>query len=209
VVEWIHDKNTPAYRLGLYSSVLAHASKKPEEHGKLLRSLVEDPEKRVSGGVDGILASQVILQPKEGWAYLKGILGDRKHDFNYRYAALKATRFFIDFRADLIPRQEVIDSVKQLLAQPDIADLGIEDLRRWKVWDLTPRVLELKDKPAYDLPVMRRAILRFMLCSPAKGAKEYVAEMRKQDEELVNSIEDLLKVEQATVPPTSRPPGSN
>ena len=36
-----------------------------------------------------------------------------------------------------------------------------------------------------------------------------VIRLRKQDEELVNSIEDLLKVEQSTAPPGTRSPGSN
>src|SRR5581483_10718360 len=74
VAEWLQDKNTPGYRIGLYASMLGHSSKKPAEHARLLRSLLDDPEKQVAGGVDGILAGQVLLEPKEGWDYLRGIL---------------------------------------------------------------------------------------------------------------------------------------
>ena len=96
-----------------------------------------------------------------------------------------------------------------MLDHADIADLAIEDLRRWKVWDQTKRMLALKDKSDYDLPVMRRAILRFMLCSPTPEAKAYVAAIRKQDEELVISAEEVLRVEQAIPPTDGKSPGSN
>jgi hypothetical protein len=201
VAGWLTDKNTPGHRIGLYASIVGHASTKKEEHAKLLRSLVQDPENRVSAGVDGILAGQALLQPKEGWQYVKGVLSNNpKSDFNYRYAALRAARFFVDQRPDVLPRKDVIEGVTQLLDQHDIADLSIEELRKWKCWDLTKRILDLKDRPSHDLPVMRRAILRFMICSPMPEAKKYVEEMRKMDEDLVNSAEELLKLEQNTQP---------
>jgi hypothetical protein len=209
VAQWLTSKDTPGYRVGLYASILGHSSRKPDEHAKLLRSLVDNPENRVGSGVDGILAGQVLLQPKEGWAYLRAVLGNRKHDFNYRYAALKAARFFADFRKDVISKDDLVEAVQQMLDHPDIADLAIEDMRRWKVWDQTKRILGLKDRAAYDLPVMRRSILRFMLSSPLGEAKKYVEEVRKQDEELVISAEEVLRVEQALPPPDGRAPGSN
>jgi hypothetical protein len=212
VAEWLTDKNTPAYRIGLYASIVAHASKKKDEHARLLRSLVQDPENRVSSGVDGILAGQVILQPKEGWQYIKGILSNNpKNDFNYRYAALRSARFFADSRPDVVAHKDVVEAVTQLLDQGDIADLAIEDLRKWKCWELTKRILELKDRESHDLPVMRRAILRFCLSSPDAAAKKYVAAMRKADEDMVTSAEELLKLEQTSPPKqnTPRSPGSN
>src|SRR5262249_5113671 len=56
VAAWLQDPKTPAYRVGLYASMLGHCSKDPTKDAKLLRSFVEDPEKRVSSGMDGVLA---------------------------------------------------------------------------------------------------------------------------------------------------------
>src|SRR5205807_8030415 len=122
-----------------YASMLGHCSKNKTEHARLLRSLVDDPDKRVTSGVDGILASDVMLQPKEGWQYLRGILKDPKQDFMMRYAALRSVRFFVDYRADIIGKKESVEAISQLLSQSDIADLAIEDLRKWKAWELTDR----------------------------------------------------------------------
>src|SRR5262249_40506532 len=84
IAKWLQDPKTPAYRYGLYGSLLGHCGD-PEKHGKLLRSLVEDPEKRRGSGIDGMLAAYVMLQPKEGWGYVRGLLKDGKEDFLMRY----------------------------------------------------------------------------------------------------------------------------
>jgi len=196
VAKWLKDPKTPSYHLGLYASMLGHSSKNKAEHAKLLRSLVEDPDKRVTSGVDGILASYIMLQPKEGWQFLRGILKDSKQDFMMRYAALRSVRFFVDYRSDLIPKKDSVEAASQLLDQSDIADLAIEDLRKWKSWELTDRILALKDKESHDIPIIRRSILRFALCSPQKAAKAYVEEQRKRDEQSVLDAEELLKIEQ-------------
>src|SRR5205807_9822979 len=105
-----------------YASMLGHCSKNKTEHARLLRSLVDDPDKRVTSGVDGILASYVMLQPKEGWKYLRGILKDSKQDFMMRYAALRSVRFFVDYRADVIGGEVSVEVDGEVLIQKDFAE---------------------------------------------------------------------------------------
>src|SRR5437764_8091359 len=92
IAKWIQDPNTSPSRLGLYGSILGHCG--GAQHAKLLRELLDDPQRRYASGIDGMLAGYVLLQPKEGWAYLAGVLADEKADFLLRYAALRAARFF-------------------------------------------------------------------------------------------------------------------
>ena len=208
IAKWMKDEeNTPAFRLGLYGSMLGHCGK--EEHAALLRSLVDDPEKRAGSGVDGILAGYVMLKPKEGWQYVRSILGDRKNDFMFRYAALRAARFFHDNRTDLVKKEDVAEGISQMLPQHDISDLAIEDLRKWERWEMTDRVLALQEKrifglfhqPAYDTPIVRRAMLRFALSAEkhvAGAAAAYVAEQRKSNPAAVKDSEEILRLEQPT-----------
>ena len=161
----------------------------------------------MSSGVDGILAGYMMLKPKEGWEYTRGILKDSRKEFMFRYAALRAVRFLWDYRPDLVARKDLAEGVAQLLDQNDIADLAIEDLRKWQRWDLADRVLGLQNKPAYELPIVRRAILRYALSCPDPAAARYVAEQRKKDPQAVNDAEELLKLEQESAgarPPTTR-----
>lgn len=215
VAGWLKDEKTPAFRYGLYASMLGHCGK--DKDAQLLHDLLEDPAKRLGSGVDGMLAGYVMLKPKQGWDYTYAILKDGKKEFMIRYAALRAVRFLWDSRPDLVSQKELKKGLSCLLEQSDIADLAIDDLRKRGCWDLTDAVLGLRNgKKDYkgnsiaDIPIVRRAMLRFALgCEDSKSrsstaARAYVDEQRKKDAQMVADAEELLKLEQ--MPPTVATP---
>jgi len=193
IAKWLEDPNTPKYRYGLYASMLGHCG--TAKHAALLRSMLDDPQKRVTEGVDGVLACYTMLKPKEGWEYVRNLLKDPSKEFLLRYAALRAVRFFWDSRPDLLKKEDMVEGVKSLLDQNDIADLAIEDLRKWNRWELCDAILSLQAKKSHDVPIIRRAILRYALSCPDNKAVAYVVEMRKRDPESVKDAEELLKLE--------------
>jgi hypothetical protein len=224
IVKWLQDSNTPSFRYGLYASMLGHAGK--PEHGAVLRDMLDDPQKRVSSGVDGMLAGYTLLKPKEGWKYVRETLFDESgkllghgyglvagapgtsylkmtaKEFMLRYAALRSARFFWESRPDVIDKKEILPGVLLLLEQNDIADLAIEDLRKWKQWQVLDQVLELNLKPSHNIPIIRRSILRFALsCQDIPKAAQFVLAQRKIDPERVKDVEDLLKLETPTPAP--------
>lgn len=201
VAAWLKDPKTPAYRIGLYASMLGHCSKDKEAHARLLRSLIDDPRRHHRASWDGVLAGYILLKPKEGLACARDILGNPKKELLLRYTALRAVRFFIDSRPDVLPRQDVLQAVALLLPQADIADLPIEDFRRWKCWELTPHVLALTSSKKHDIPLMQRAILRFALSCPRPEAKAFVADRRKSDPQAVLEAEEHLKLEREQAAP--------
>jgi hypothetical protein len=95
--------------------------------------------------------------------------------------------------------------VARLLEQKDITDLAIEDLRKWQRWEMTGRILGLCQKEAYEIPIVRRAILRFCLQSSSPEAKRYVEEQRRKDSQGVADAEELLKLEQPAQPAQPAP----
>ena len=206
IAGWLENKDTPSYRHGLYASLLGHCG--TAKHAKLLRKLLDDPERRATTGVDGMLAGYVLLEQKEGWKYLKVLLNNAKKEFPTRYAALRAARFFYDQRPDVVSKKEVIAAVAQLLDQGDAADLAIEDLRRWKVWELCDKILGLRKLESHDLPIIKRCILRYALCCPMPAAVAYVKAERKKDAEAVSDAEELLKLDTGTTPNNASPPAS-
>ena len=60
-----------------------------------------------------------------------------------RYAGLRTIRFCWETRPDLVSKKDLVAGLYQLLDQSDVADFAIEDLRKWKVWEATDRVLDL------------------------------------------------------------------
>ncbi len=200
IAKWLEDPNTPPFRFGTYGSLLGHCG--TEKHADLLRAMLDDPMKRVTSGVDGILAGYVMLKPKEGWEYVRGIAGNAKKDFLFRYNALRTMRFFWDFRPDVIRKEELQKGVELLLDQGDIADIPIEDLRKWKRWDALDRIIALMDRDSHQAPIVRRAIVKFAMSCPDKKAADFVKQMRAKDAEFVADVEEVLKLETASKPQT-------
>ncbi len=193
LADWLQDPKTPPYRYGLYSSLLGHCGSPADT--KLLRSMIEDPEKRKGSGIDGMLAASIMLQPKEGWLFLLDKLKDTRQEFMFRYACLRTLRFLWDQRPDLVSKKEIVYGLSQVLQQPDMADFAIEDLRRWQRWEMTDPVVALFEVKSHQIPVVKRSILRFALVSPSARATEFVQSQRKRDAEWVKDTEELLKLE--------------
>jgi hypothetical protein len=198
IIKWLRDPETPAYRYGLYGYLLGKVGK--EDDAQVFHDLV-DPKRKLGTGIDGLLAGHVSLQPKKGWQEVLRILGNPSEDFNRRYSALRTVRFLWEFSPDLIKPSDLVAAVKLLLDQGDIADLGIEDLRKWKQWQLADEILALYGKESHNVPIIQRAIIRFTLSCPPenKKAADFVARQRKEDPERVKDIEELLRLE--TPPP--------
>jgi hypothetical protein len=104
-------------------------------------------------------------------------------------------RFFWEYRPDLIPKKDLLAAYDLLLDQKDIADIAIEDLRKWKQWGKADRILALYGKDSHNIPIVRRAILRYALScqDEVPAAKAFVEEQRKLDPKRVKDAEELLK----------------
>ena len=195
IVKWLEDPETPAFRYGLYASMLGHCG--TAKDAKVLRKMLDDPAKRTGSGVDGILAGYFMLDPKPGMVLLEGIMKDTQSDFMYRYAALRAARFLWDAEPKPEEHAKLAASVENLLPQADIADLAIEDLRKWSQWKASDQIFKLKGEKSHDVPIIKRSILRYAISCPGPKAAQIVAEWRKTDPETVKDMEELIKLEAA------------
>ena len=199
ILGWLKDPNTRATRFGLYGLLLGHCGKAVD--AVALRELLDDPKRSYTSGLDGVVAGYIMLDPKAGWEFLLGIIGDAKKDFSVRYAGLRTIRFFWESRPDLIPNKQVLEAMKVLVSQSDLADLPIEDLRKWKQWSLLPEVLNWAKQESHNtIPIVNRAILKFALAASQddpklSAAKEFVDAVRAKEPKKVEFLESLLKDE--------------
>ncbi len=112
-----------------------------------------------------------------------------------RCGVLRTIRFMWEQRPDLIAKKELLAGLELVMTQPDTADFAIEELRKWKRWEMTDKVFSLFGKKDYDIPVVKRAILKFALQSPETRAVAFVRQQRQRDPGWVNDTEELLKLE--------------
>lgn len=188
----IVDGQTPASRLGLFAFLLGACG--TDADAAFLNNLIRNPTERTGASIDGALSGYIHIRPKEGWQLAQDILRDSKRPFNQRCAVIGTVRFYHRWKGKEIDR-EALRAFGVLLDQGDIADMAIEDLRQWKLWELTPSVLAQYGKKSHDAPIMRRAIIRYALCCPREEAARFIGQRRKQEPDLVKDVEESLEFE--------------
>jgi hypothetical protein len=191
--EWLKDPRTPKERLSLYAVLLGGCG--GEADADFLHAMLTDATERSLAAYDGLLAGYIHLRPKDGWALAVNSLADRQRPLLTKIGVLRTVRYYHGSQADE-SRPRVLEAMAAVLPQHDLADIAIEDLRRWKLWDLTPEVLSLYGKTGYTAPIMRRAIVRYALsCTGRAEAERFVAECRRSEPDLVKEIEETLEGE--------------
>lgn len=204
IAGWLKDPKTPPSRIGLYGSMLGHCG--TDREVPILQLMIENANPKYANGLDGLLVGYAMLKPNDGWTHLRQAVADETREFLLRWQAFRAARFFVDFRPDLVSKAMVAETLANLLDQKDFADVAIEELRKWGYWKYAERVIELSERSSHDLPIIRRAILRYALSCPTSAsasAARFVEEMKKKDPELVKETDELLKLESAPVPPAA------
>ena len=190
---WLKDPKTPADRLGVYALLLGACGK--DSDAGLLRSLLDSDEERYLNAYDGLLAGYIHLRPRQGWALAFATVRDGRKSLTARLAVLRTLRYY-QAAQPKESRVNVLKGMEAVLAQGELADLAVEDLRRWEVWDLTREVLNLYGKKGYDGPLMRRALVRYALCcKPTRESADFLAKRRADEPDLVKEVEEGLKLE--------------
>ncbi len=188
---WVRDPNTPSEKLGLYAFLLGAAG--AAQDATLLQAMLADSSERVSGAHDGILSGLINLRPREGWDMVNTILGDGKRNLLQRLNAVRAVRFYHGWQPEKY-RAQVLRALEIMIVQGELADMAIEDLRKWQIWDRTREVLALHGKKGYESPILKDAIIRYALSCPQDSeSARFLAERRKEDPERVKDIEESLK----------------
>lgn len=188
----LNDPQTPPARIGLYSFLLGACG--GDKEAALLRSMLDKPSDKAREAIDGVLAGYIQLRPREGWQLASDMLQDTKErSIIDRTRVLHTLRFHHGWKPK-DSKPEVLAGMKAALGT-DLADLALEDLRKWEWWDETTRILSLYGKKGYEAPLMKRAIVRYALSCPRPDAAEFVKERRGKEPDLVKDVEENLKFE--------------
>lgn len=187
---WLKNPQTPPERLSVYAVMLG-ACGVPAD-AEFLAGLLNDGTARSAAAYDGLLAGYIHLRPREGWRLAVDTLRDGKRNLQARLMVLRTLRFYHGSQP-VESRPKIVEAMKAVLDQGELADVAVEDLRRWQIWDLTPAVLPLYGKKGFDAPIMQRAIVRYALsCKDRDDAKAFVAERRKAEADLIQEVEESL-----------------
>jgi hypothetical protein len=180
---------------------------KPEDAAIMEARIVEKSDD-YRLGIDGVMGGYLLLKGEAGLELIeKTKIEDTKVPFSETYAARQAVLFLNSYGAGSIPLDRLKKSLRVLLEKrPEMADLTIADLARMKDWSIRERLLELYGAEGFDVPAVKRSIVRFLIaCTkdlPAGGgekvpehvtqAKEQLETLRKRDPKLVAEAEKFF-----------------
>ncbi|MBI1311816.1 hypothetical protein GC176_11035 [bacterium] len=217
LLKWSTSPETPATRLGLYGLLVGLCGNKADAQA-IEKRIVEDTED-FRLGIDGLMSGYLLLSGNDGLEVIeKTKLKDPSVPFSETYAAMQALRFMWKYAEGRIEPERLRESMRILLDRPELADLVIADLARWNDWGVQDRLMTLyrrtQEPPKksangeetpdpYNIPSVKRAIVRYMLVSSKDVAEDAVAgEDAKLPEHVVKGrayVEELRKLDPKTV----------
>jgi hypothetical protein len=101
-------------------------------------------------------------------------------EYVHTYAAIMAIRFQGQEGSN-IPRERLIAALRLVLDRPELADLVIPDLARWKDWDSMDRLVQMFKNAGEKSSWVRVPIVNFLRACPLPEAKEQLGELAKID----------------------------
>lgn len=162
--KWLTSAGTSPGRIGLYGMMLGLCGG-PDDIA-LLEAKILEPQEEFRLGIDGVMGGYLLLTAEKGLSILEeNKLKNKKAPFSETYAAMQALRFMWQYGDNRISQDRLRQSMRLLLDRPELADLVIADLARMKDWSVQDQLIQLYDAEAYNIPSIKRAIVRFTLAA--------------------------------------------
>jgi hypothetical protein len=190
---WLTARETPTERLSVYALLLGACG--TEADARMFKTMLDEASERTVNAYDGILAGYIHLRPREGWDLTYSLLRDGRKPMLIRLAAARTVSYFHGAQP-----KESCDNVSKcldaMIAQGELADIAIEDMRRWDIRTRTRDILALYGRKGFDAPLMKRTIVRYALsCKSDANAAAFVEARRREDAEMVKGVEEELQFE--------------
>ena len=204
--KWVMSPETPATRLGLYGLLIGLCG--TPDDAKLVEAKITAATDDYRLGIDGLISGYLLLTGTKGLTIIDETkLRNRDVKFSETYAAMSAVRFMWQYGDGRIEKERLRESMRILLDRPELADLVIADLCRWNDWSIQDRLMKMYGEGEFNIPSMKRAIVRYMLVASkdvpkeavagdnsklpehVEKARKYLAELRVKDEKTVAEAE--------------------
>jgi len=176
---WLEDTEVTINRKRLYYTLLGLCGS--EKDLPFLEKLLTDKEKKKRGGMDALVACYLTLAGDKGLTLIDDkFLKNKDADYVETFAVIAALRFH-GTEGKVIQLERILQSVRLLLDRPDLADLVIPDLARWKDWTVIDRLTELFKNADDKSKWVRVPIIQYLKVCPKPIAAKKIEELRKVD----------------------------
>jgi hypothetical protein len=190
LIEFIKDVDVPASRRRLYFVMLGVCG--TPEDAPLLREMMNSEDRKLKAGLDSMLACYLILTKQQGLAEVEELfLKNADAEYADTYAAIMAIRFHGN-DTDVIPKSDLVKSLRHMLDRPQLADLVIPDLARWEDWEVMPKMVELFKQADEQSSWVRVPVINYLRSCPLPEAKTWIEELAKIDPDAVKRAQTFF-----------------
>lgn len=193
--EWLANPKEPAdrfVRLGLYGLMLGLSG--TEQDAEFLKSRIVNSTEDYQFGIDGMIAGYLILSGDAGLKTIeKDFFANQDIDLVRVFPAMKALRFIWSYEAGRIQKQELRNSMRTVIKRSELSDLAIIDLARWQDWEAMDEIVSLYGKGDYDVPAIKRAILRFLMTAEKSSPRSSEGENPSHIAKAQNYLKQIQK----------------
>lgn len=163
--KWIENPETQATRLGLYGMMLGLCGD-DSDAAMLEKRILAKGDDGYRLGIDGLIGGYLLIKKDKGLDVLdKRVLQNKQMPFPDVFAAMQALRFMWTYGEGRIAPARLQQSMRLLLDRSEMTDLVIADLARWKDWTLQDKLMKQYGQGEFNIPSVKRAIIRYMLVS--------------------------------------------
>ena len=176
----------------------------------VLSEMVKADVRRKQQCLDALIAAYLQLKGPSGLPLIEErFLANPAAEYAQVYAAVMALRFHGD-DTDALPRDRLLESVRLLLDNTDIADQVILDLARWEDWSVMERLVSMfknADKDAW----VRQPVISYLIAATdqppeiSKPAEAALEELEKLDPKAVKRMRSYVAFSMLAKP-KSKPP---
>ncbi len=186
LLKWIQNPEVTPSSRRLYFTMLSVCGK--QEDKELLRKMILSRDESQLKGLDSLISCYLGLSGPDGIDLIEdqflrgGVFWDP--EYVHTYAAIMAIRFQGQ-EGNAVPKERLIAALRIVLDRPELADLVIPDLARWKDWESMQRLVEMFKNAGEKSSWVRVPIVNFLRACPLPEAKEQLGELAKIDPEAV------------------------
>jgi hypothetical protein len=148
--------------------------------------------------LDALIAAYLKLKGADGLPLIEErFLKNPSAEYTQQYSTIMALRFHGEESAE-IPRERLVQSLRLLLDNDEIADQVIPDLTRWEDWGVMDKLVE-KFKASDEDGWIRQPVISYLLTAAEQpgevgdNANAAVAELEKLDPDAVKRARSYLE----------------
>jgi hypothetical protein len=192
LVQWLEDPELPTDRKRLYLTLLGVVGDKSDL--PRLEQMLRSTQKSTQGGLDATIGCYLTLAGEEGLPLINELfMSNPKAPYADTYAAIMAIRFH-GTEGDVIARSALTESLHPVLDRPDLADLVIPDLARWKDWSLIDRMVKLFTESDPENNWVRVPVVNYLRACPLPEAEAALEKLKEIDPESVRRANTFFSI---------------